>query len=316
MPKSRFAREFIVEDHLATAVPVLERRWYYEIEVDDGVWTNGLLLDNVHATRTALRNMDVRGAACLDIGCMEGLVSILLERRGAAKVVAYDRWNLQDRIHLLKERGIAKFDYHFGFPLSQLHDRLRNEVFDVVIFSGVLYHMIDPLGGLLTARSFLKPGGIMVFESLLYLQREMAAQFNASGALTSGGDNFWLINVGLADYLLRFARLKPLDVYHLVSGCPKNTVRVCVVCEALAEPIGPDEDSWIRLPQRLDLAEYLDLNRLQAAPRANAYYAVRGSDVVLHPWGSADVFRMISERKPLTIENRRFDLGLSLSAQV
>lgn len=310
MPKSRFARDYILEDHLATQVPVLERKWYYEIEIEPGQWTRGLLLDNVVTTRTALERLNPVGSSCLDIGCMEGLVSILLERKGARRVVGYDRLNLSERIRLLNEKGVTNLDYRFGFPLSELRARLDNETFDVVIFSGVLYHMIDPFGGLLLARGFLKPGGIMVFESLLHSGRDPVAHFNVAGQLTGGGDNFWLVNTGLIDYLLRMCRLKPIDVYHTNSGTMQGSQRVCVVCEAVGEPVGATDDEWIRNPQRIDFAEYLDLAIFKTSDRAVCSYEPR-NDVTLHPWGSADVFAE-AQRDPLVVTDRRAQLGLAL----
>lgn len=40
--------------------------------------------------------------------------------------------------------------------------------FDVVVFAGVLYHMIDPLAGMAIARSFLREGGIAVLETSVF----------------------------------------------------------------------------------------------------------------------------------------------------
>ena len=37
--------------------------------------------------------------------------------------------------------------------------------FDVVNFSGVMYHMVDPLAGLAIARSFVREGGLLMLES-------------------------------------------------------------------------------------------------------------------------------------------------------
>lgn len=310
MPKSRFAREYFIEDHLASEVPVLERKWYYEIEIEPGHWTRGIQLDNVVTTRTALQRLNVAGSSCLDIGCMEGLVSVLLERKGARRVVGYDRLNLSERIRLLHDKGVANFSYRYGFPLSELRTRLDNETFDVVVFSGVLYHMIDPFGGLLMARGFLKPGGIMIFESLLHSGRDPVAHFNVGGKLTLGGNNFWLVNTGLIDYLLRMCRLRPIDVYHTNSGTMAGSQRVCVVCEAVGDPVGAPDDDWISNPQKIDFAEYLDPAIFKTDDRAVCSYQPR-TDVILHPWGSADVFAE-STRGPLVVEDRRAQLGLPL----
>jgi len=314
MPKSYLARDYIIEDHLASQVPVLERRWYHGIEIEPGVWSRGLFVDNLLTTRAALRNLDVTGARCLDIDSMEGLVAILLERKGAAQVVAYDRMNFSDRVALMKQKGLARFDYVHGFPLADLARRLEPDPhFDVVLFSGVLYHMLEPLAGLLMARRHLRPGGIMVFESLLMARPEMSAQFNAAGTLTDGGDNFWLLNVGLVDYLLRFVRLRPIDVHHL-SNAGRPTARVCVVCEAVDEPPGDPADTWIRLPQARDFAEYLDWRALREAAPARVRYAAARPGLPWHPWGSVDLWESVARMPPLPPTESRTELGLALSA--
>jgi len=69
-----------------------KRRWYYNIEVEKGVFTPGVDRPSFALIRKLLRNADVRGKDCLDLGTMEGAIPVLLKRAGAKSVVAYDRF--------------------------------------------------------------------------------------------------------------------------------------------------------------------------------------------------------------------------------
>jgi len=266
--KEQLARDYLIEDHLCGSVPLLERKWYYGIEVEPGVWTESRAFDNVHLTRQALRRIDVRGQRCLDIGCMEGLVSILMARRGASEVVAYDRMNFSERVAFLQDKLGANFRYLHGFPLDQL--RPEPSGFDVVVFSGVLYHMLDIIGGLLQARRHVRTGGIMVVETAAILSANPVAHLNASGRFMSG-DNYWMPTLGCLDVLLRMCRLKPLDLFYFRQPATEQKypvmIRVCIPCLAVAEPCRDAGDDWMRYATASrDIGEHLDWAHLSSGP--------------------------------------------------
>ncbi len=292
------AQRVVVEDSAAAGVPVLARKWYYSIEVEPGVFTDGRAFANVHLTRSALKRIDLSGLSVLDIGSMECLVPILACRRGAMRVVAYDRLRFDERVAFLKARLGLDFDYVSGFPLARLRDALDGETFDVVVLSGVLYHMVDPIAGLLTARSFLKTGGIMLVETAVIRSREMSAFFNAKGRFYSG-DNYWFLSTALIDYLLRFARLKPLDCFHLKQRSTRRSIfrrdrlsRLCVPSIAVDHPISEPDDAWLPSSQLKDFAEFLDWSRIDG--REPLSYASPSPGLRRRPDGSIDLFRSVA----------------------
>src|SRR3989304_3789652 len=79
-----------------------KRRWYYNIEVEKGVFTPGVDRPSFALIRKLLRNADVRGKDCLDLGTMEGAIPVLLKRAGAKSVVAYDR-SIEDPLWIPKK---------------------------------------------------------------------------------------------------------------------------------------------------------------------------------------------------------------------
>lgn len=312
---SDLARRVVVEDSAAGGVPVLDRKWYYSIEVEPGRFTDGQGYANVHLTRSALRQIDVSGLSILDIGSMECLIPILLSRRGAARVVAYDRLCFDERVAFLKSRLGVDFEYVFGLPLTKLREALNGETFDVVVMSGVLYHMMDPLAGLLTARGLVKTGGIIVVETATIKSAEMVGYFNAEGRFYSG-DNFWFPTAALLDYLLRLARLKPLDCFHLKQRSARRPLlrrdrlaRLCVPCLAIDHAPGQPGDTWIQASQRKDFSEFLDWSRTgvrEPLPYVSASQGLRRRND-----GSVDLYRTAAatrETRPRHLDQARLTL--------
>jgi hypothetical protein len=65
--------------------------WYYSVELRPGVFTKGEDFPSAALPRAALSRAEPKGWRCLDIGAMEGLITTVLCRRGAGRVIAYDR---------------------------------------------------------------------------------------------------------------------------------------------------------------------------------------------------------------------------------
>jgi hypothetical protein len=306
------ARYRVVEDHRAGGVPVLERQWYYTIEIEPGVWTRGQEFANVALTRHALRNVAVEGSRCVDLGSMDGLVAVLLARRGAASILAYDRLSFPEKVALLKERLGIEFEYRCGLSFAAFRQGYDGPLADVLIFSGVLYHMIDPLGGLLRARSLVRNGGILIVETGAAMTDRLAAEFNAYARLYDG-DNFFLPSVLLLDYWLRFARLEPLDCFYFQQqprreGEPR-LCRICVPCRAVSQAPAEPDDGWIRRRFDIDFAEYGDFAACEREGGPPVQYA--GRELLRRLDGSLDLPGCVAKLAPAPTppELRRLALG-------
>lgn len=219
--------------------PAFNGRWFYKLELAPGLYTPGPDRSAIAQTRELLRRVEVEGTRCLDVGTQEAMVPILLNRRGAAEVVAYDIVLPERRLDLVREALGVEFETVGGMGLR---DFPQTEPFDVVIFSGVLYHMFDPLSGLATVRGLVRNGGICIVETMVAFDDSLAMHFNA-GRYTPQA--LWLMTPSCLDYLLRWLRLEPLDVVRLGTG---DTGRMAVACRAVEEPVGDDE--WIVTSQR------------------------------------------------------------------
>ena len=234
--------------------------WYYVVELKPGCFTGGSRYPNILPTWKVLQRLDLQGLEVLDIGAMEGMFSVLAARAGAT-VTSYDRIDLSDRIALVKEAYGVAFDYHAGAPF---HDFARSigRTFDVIIFSGVLYHTIDPTVFLYLVRTLLKPGGLMLLESAAAVSDDAALYFNEEGRFFKF-TNYYQPSTAWLDYLLRLLGFRILDVEYMSTVGnfgEKQIVRTAMMCELVGESVLRASDDWgkKKLVFR-ELAEYAPL---------------------------------------------------------
>jgi 2-polyprenyl-3-methyl-5-hydroxy-6-metoxy-1,4-benzoquinol methylase len=245
---------------MATLVPWLEgeerRRsflsqyWYYAIELEPGVMTQGHRYPNVGLTRDFLAQIDLTGQRCLDIGTMEGLIPVVLKRRGAGQVVAIDGFDFSEKIAAVKAAYGVDFAYLPNVMASGLLDALKarhvgeraqhafvggtppRAAFDVVVCSGVLYHVYSPIHVIGALRSALRPGGLLVLETAAIPLDAFVMQYNFAGTgYVFGPTDTWLPAIPLIDHLLRFMKFLPLDAAWFPVG--SGHVRFACVARAV-----------------------------------------------------------------------------------
>lgn len=106
------------------------------------------------------------GLRVADVGCFTGGLSLLMAHRGAETVYAVD----EIPEHLAQCALVARvFQTHAVKPVLQSAYRLRENIspgtLDLILLSGVLYHMSDMLVGLYAMRELLKPDGVLLIQS-------------------------------------------------------------------------------------------------------------------------------------------------------
>ena len=104
------------------------------------------------------------GKRFIDIGCNDGLHSIMAEQWGATEVIAIDCFERKNTRFI-----IDHFDSKVKYYVMDICDREQMKSlgkFDTIIFCGVFYHLIDPLAAIFNIRDLLiNNGGTMLFES-------------------------------------------------------------------------------------------------------------------------------------------------------
>lgn len=235
----------------------LKERWYYTVELQPERYTNGFSFKNIAPTRRVLEAINFAGASVLDISTMEGMFSILMARRGA-KVTATDSINLSSKIALLQSIYQSKFDYLSDFPVKNFADQMfsvqasrsfshnkplrQNDVtpfgYDVVLSSGLIYHVLNPIDHILTYRQLCKLGGLCVIESAVLLSDEIEIVHDWRGSQkVFGGNATWFISTRALEVFLKACFFEPL-AYSWVTSADygdRKLARLAVLSRAVDE---------------------------------------------------------------------------------
>lgn len=123
-------------------------KWWHQIDLGNGVTTPGL-----DSTIERLKYLglpaDLSGKSVLDIGAWDGAFSFEAERRGASRVLAMDEfiwagkgWASKEGFEFARRALNSKVED----ILLDVYDLGPEKVgkFDLVLFSGVLYHLKHP----------------------------------------------------------------------------------------------------------------------------------------------------------------------------
>ena len=230
--------------------------WYYDVELMPDVITKGQFPGTVPLLpRMLLRNCDLHGADCLDIGSMEGLLPVLMCRQGAQRVLATDfNFHCYRKMSAVMKYYDVDFSFKrigFIYDLAGKVASRRWQGFDLINLSGVLYHVFSPFHVLAGVRPLLKKNGLMIVSTNVVDRDGFAMEFNNSGRFQSECNTFWYLTIPMFDYMLRYFQLAPIDcLYHPHppdSGVHKDssTGYVSVVCRAVDDKGAAFDDSWL-----------------------------------------------------------------------
>lgn len=133
--------------------------WWHSITLPDGgITKGGKSLEIMQAEATKMFGaIDLTGKTFLDVGAWNGGLTMEAFRRGASRLVALDRYHLPELehyFHALKSINYVIDQWNMPvelFTTNLDHPRLDLSAlgqFDVVLFSGVFYHLLNPLTAL------------------------------------------------------------------------------------------------------------------------------------------------------------------------
>lgn len=190
--------ELMVKLTAAQREQMQAHEWFHALDLGDGVVTSGRFPPGGPQNQTLfsvfdfLREIDVRGMDCLDIGATDGLISFGLERLGARSVVATDRvrGNGFAVVHDLLQ---SKVELHTPVEISTIGEAMAGRKFDLIICAGVIYHMLNPLSAIMACRAMLKPGGLMIVETAMSWISERAVMvLNSEEQLSMESSTYWM----------------------------------------------------------------------------------------------------------------------------
>ena len=194
--------------------------WWHTIDLGQGVVTPGKGDSAMWLQRLAMP-ADLRGKTVLDIGAWDGFYSFAAEQRGASRVLAVDSFVWQGK------GGGSKAGFELARrALDSKVEDLELEVldisperigtFDVVLFSGVLYHMRHPLLALEKVSSVTKEMVIIETHVDLMTTKWPAMRFYPYTELDGDGSNWWGPNPLAVEQMLEvvgFRTIKTIGLY-------------------------------------------------------------------------------------------------------
>jgi len=236
---------------------VLDNWWYYSVELKPGVLAKGYIPPTLPMLpRMIMRGVDLAGQDCLDVGCMEGLMPVLMRRKGAGRVLGIDAIPHCDR----KMAAVkAAYGLDFGFrQVGLMYDLSRKLAdqggFDLINFSGVNYHVYSPMHCIAGLRPLLKKNGLMIVGTNVMNRGGFTLEFNQRGYLQPEANTFWYHSVPMMEYLARYFRLVPIDCLYYPNS-PVNPLTyvpgidsgyLVMICRAVDEDQVVDNDGWAK----------------------------------------------------------------------
>lgn len=235
--------------------------WFHSIDLGNGITTRGQKTpEALNAELKAMDFPDLKGKTVLDIGTYDGFYAFYAEKKGAARIVALDKyvWEYKAMFSdtyydFIKKNGYTpsppyktewmkwehqpenlpgkiRFDIAHSVLNSSVEPLIRNifddpneiGTFDIVLFLGVLYHMKDPLGALTWLSSLTSEIAIIETEAIAIAQYENVAlcEFFEKDECNGDYSNWWAPNLKALSGLCRAAGFKDIIVK---QGTPSLT---------------------------------------------------------------------------------------------
>ncbi len=283
--------------------------WYYTVELEPGLVREGIYPPSLPMLpRVLLEQVDVAGADCLDIGTMEGLIAVVLKRRGAKHVLAVDAVDhCLGKLRAVQRAYDVDFDYRTVGLMYGLDRKIPERSFDLVNLSGFLYHVLSPLMILSGVRPLVKRDGILIVSTNVVVTDEYTMHFNDRGRMQVEPNTFWYLSVPLLDYLLRYLRLAPLELRFLAHESVVN-VRgqdsyvfdkpsgyLSVACRAVDEPQATADDAWMgrSVTESWEYLDLVDWERVSRQPRSQIRLEARAELPRREDTGSVDLLAAI-----------------------
>jgi tRNA (mo5U34)-methyltransferase len=188
-------------------------------------------------------HVDLRGRRVLDIGCGNGYFGLRMLGAGARLVVGVDPTILYV-MQWLACRHFTGDLQNFVLPLGIEELPEGAAGFDAVFSMGVLYHRRDPSNHLARLKSLLRPGGIMVLETLVLPARQADDLLVPPGRYARMR-NVWAIpgSVQLLSWVnaAGFQRVELVDLSTTTDAEQRSTAWMRF--ESLREAIDPEDQT-------------------------------------------------------------------------
>lgn len=236
--------------------------WWHSMELRPGIASAGPKTPELLAGEASafLGPLDLTGLSVLDVCAWNGFFSFEAFRRGAARVLATDSFTWNHPVYRGRET-VELAAAALGLPVETREldppdlDRVDlGGAFDVVLFFGVFYHLLDPIRAVMALRRHARQ--VLVLETVHdALSSERPAMIFYPGAELDGDPtNWWGPNPAAVHGLLRqagFARVfyqdHPLHAAGSAFPLRRRGVYHAFVDAAALAALAPRPAAWLDL---------------------------------------------------------------------
>jgi tRNA (mo5U34)-methyltransferase len=215
-----------------------EIKWMHQVPLNDGRITPGGLPTYKIENLKLFDQVDFRGKSVLDIGAWDGYFSFTAEKRGAKRVVALDdpdfRWGGLDGFNFLHDHFKSSVEWKKGTVYN-----LPEEMFDVVLCYGVLYHLSDPL--LAAVNCFQKSNDLVIFEGVITENEEPVLQL-LEPPFWNDPTNTFSMTTGFMKTTAR------MNGFELVKHIQSSEIRAAMMFKQISKTACPYLPSCFPLP--------------------------------------------------------------------
>jgi tRNA (mo5U34)-methyltransferase len=195
--------------------------WWHSIDLGGGVTTPGRKTPHTMTTEfeNTFAKINLKNKSVLDIGASNGGFAVEAMRRGARRVVALDHhqwndkeWRGRETFELVR-RATATDIEALDINLDQPYLRLSHlGHFDVVLFLGVFYHLLNPIGAFREIVPLVRE--ILIVETHIEHTSDPRPLMVFFPGVELAGDvsNWWGPNTSLMTELLRAAGFVRIEV--------------------------------------------------------------------------------------------------------
>jgi tRNA (mo5U34)-methyltransferase len=200
-------------------------RMFHSIDLGGGCSTDGLKSPQRMSFEAKAWRIpdDLHGKTVLDIGCADGGWTVMAYRRGARYVLSIDE-RTTGAMQFFQDNRVFPFDFRQIDLFSEEFTRLP--VFDVVLFTGVLYHTQHPLEALKRVRS--KTAELAILEThaneALGTGEPYMVYYETNELAADDPTNWWGPNRRCLEGMLRTAGFAAEEVFAEGGG---RDLRVC-----------------------------------------------------------------------------------------
>jgi tRNA (mo5U34)-methyltransferase len=195
--------------------------WWHSIDLGGGVITSGVKTAELMALEFAntFSTVDLRGKSVLDIGASNGGFSVEAARRGASRVVAldqydrkYEHWKGRETLDLVRSgTGIDIEAVAIDLDTPRLSLAQLGQ-FDIILFLGVFYHLMDPIAVLREIVPLARE--LLILETYVEETGDPRPLMIFYPGSELGGDptNWWGPNTACVREMLRIAGFNRIDI--------------------------------------------------------------------------------------------------------